>query len=283
MKSFEKIEKFFELDLTVKKLITESRPKFNNTNIVDIEKDLVKNLRKMELSLLEMIKCAEIFIDIEPFFEKYREELYYCGYNLKNFVNFYEKNILNITNGLDESLVNNISGYSIDNNYNQVLKSCNTVNDLLQSIHFFAINDENFYKNDSLVYSKNNEGIVTNLYGKSTYESKQIFELMPIGKSDNCDILSFNDKIIMMIRSVGHATVIEVTYELDNCRISYHIPKICNVDMISNLPGINKVDENTNFLDGIAGEYVVKRDDLVSSINNFISNLPDDFDIKFSK
>lgn len=281
MKSFEMVENFFELDLLVKDLIIKSKPNFYNTNAVDIEENLKKCLEKMCLSLKKMAKYLNLenYINVDNIFDNYLKQLYSCNYDLNKINDFYEKNILLLTSGLETSLRKNISGYSMDNNYKEPFKYVNSVNDLLHLIHFSAINNEEFYKNDSLICTKGDDLEKINLYGIKNNLALKIYDMFPINDSSQTEILSLDNKIIIMVRDVGHATVIEIEKELDYFRVKYNIPKICNVDMINNLPGVSKVDPNNyNIFDGVNGEFIIK-DDIISSLSEFICNIPTDYNM----
>ena len=62
----------------------------------------------------------------------------------------------------------------------------------------------------------------------------------------------------------------------DNARIEYFIPKLCNIDMINSLPGINKVNEDSI---GATGVIEVDINNLAETLFHFISNVPMDSDM----
>lgn len=86
-----------------------------------------------------------------------------------------------------------------------------------------------------------------------------------------------NDKkLIMMVRDRGHALTIDISLNNDMARIEYFIPKLCNIEMINNLPGINKVNENSV---GATGVMEVPINTLPSVLFDFISRVPTDNDM----
>ena len=62
----------------------------------------------------------------------------------------------------------------------------------------------------------------------------------------------------------------------DNARIEYFIPKICNVEMVNKIPGVNKVNDDSI---GTTGAIEVEVKDLPTALFNFISMVPTDMDI----
>ena len=91
------------------------------------------------------------------------------------------------------------------------------------------------------------------------------------------DMVAVNErKLLMMVRDRGHALTIEITLNLQTARIEYFIPKLCNVDMINNLPGINKVNQDSI---GATGIIETPINDLPNALFSFISKVPTDNDM----
>lgn len=82
-------------------------------------------------------------------------------------------------------------------------------------------------------------------------------------------------KLLMMVRDRGHALSIEITLNGQNARLEYFIPKVCNVDMVNNLPGINRVNEDSI---GATGVVETPVEELPNVLFNFISKVPMDGD-----
>ena len=83
-------------------------------------------------------------------------------------------------------------------------------------------------------------------------------------------------KMIMMVRDRGHAITIKITLNSNTARIEYFIPKLCNIEMINNLPGINKVIKDTI---GATGIFETDIDNLNEALFTFISKVPTDADM----
>ena len=81
---------------------------------------------------------------------------------------------------------------------------------------------------------------------------------------------------LMMVRDRGHALTIEITINNQMARLEYFILKLCNLDMINNLPGINKVNENSVWA---TGTFEIPIIDLPNELFTFISKVPMDDDM----
>ena len=86
-----------------------------------------------------------------------------------------------------------------------------------------------------------------------------------------------DDKIIMMVRDLGHALTVEIDI-LDNdmAHIQYFVPKLCNREKIEKLRGINLSGITNN---GATGQFEVNRSELSYDLNNFLNSVPTDEDI----
>ena len=90
-------------------------------------------------------------------------------------------------------------------------------------------------------------------------------------------MVAINDKkLIIMVRDRGHALTIEVTLNNNIARIEYFIPKLCNIEMINNLPGVNKVNKNSI---GATGVIETPINTLPGVLFDFISKVPTDYDM----
>jgi hypothetical protein len=83
-----------------------------------------------------------------------------------------------------------------------------------------------------------------------------------------------------MVRDSGHALTVEVEQEPQTGKIfvSYHVPKICNVEKVNQLKGVNKIDEIT--ATGTNGMfYIDNPQELGKEMMEFIESVPTDMDI----
>lgn len=77
----------------------------------------------------------------------------------------------------------------------------------------------------------------------------------------------------MMVRDRGHALSIEIEKENDKYYVKYFIPKICNIDMVNSLKGVNKVTRDSKYTVGV---FETDLERLPFEIINFISKVPMD-------
>ena len=85
------------------------------------------------------------------------------------------------------------------------------------------------------------------------------------------------DKILMMVRDRGHALTIDIdTSTQNNILVKYFIPKLCNLDMIKTLPGINK-SSITEY--GARGAFLTSKEKLTEELFNFVEKVPTDDDL----
>ncbi len=84
----------------------------------------------------------------------------------------------------------------------------------------------------------------------------------------------------MMIRDRGHALTIEISLNNNIARLEYFIPKLCNIDMINSLPGVNKVNKNSI---GATGILEIDINKLPNCLFDLISRVPMDSDMKIYK
>jgi hypothetical protein len=159
-----------------------------------------------------------------------------------------------------------------------LIGEASSINEVLHIIHSSITNDNNLYQSLPKVGTKtNNEGYPVTLYGYKTDLSEKVLENFP--KEMSCgttDILSIGDKILMMVRDRGHALSIEASIEGDNVIVKYFIPKICNVDMVNNLKGVYKINNQSTTATGL---FVTTTGDFVGDIIDFISGVPMDTDM----
>ena len=70
----------------------------------------------------------------------------------------------------------------------------------------------------------------------------------------------------MMIRDRGHALTIEIDIDGNEVLINYFIPKLRNINMINELPGVYKVKDNEYI--GTTGIFKTSVNDLSKTLFN---------------
>jgi hypothetical protein len=175
-----------------------------------------------------------------------------------------------------------IIGYYCHRDDRTILEASNSINEMLHVFHSIVVNTNKFY----LIMPKLSEKTITSsgeplrLFGRETKVAREMYDKWPVELDNGCtDILSLkDDKIIMMVRDRGHALTIEANKDGNDWYVNYLIPKLCNIDMINNLPGVRKVNDLSSYT---IGQLRYKSDTaLIDGVINFVSQVPTDADIK---
>ena len=286
-----KLQHFFVADMKIKKEMYEMVPP-NNEEYLDNE-SLIKYVDELNDSLIYIFsefKCfvSDLFGDFSYIYKKIIElesktknEFYRCGTDINKLRVFYKQFVSNLSKELIDRVKKDCVGYGRP--ANEPFDLINTVNEMLHYIHANIINDETLLQELPLLDSKNNNfkypiryrGINNNVFDK-------IFNEFPLDLDCGwTDIVSINEKkLIMMVRDRGHALSIEITINNNIARVEYFVPKICNVNMVNSLPGVNKIKDHSI---GATGVFEVEINMLNYSLYDFISKVPMDDDMEIFK
>ena len=280
------IEKFLKLNLEVKDLLLKSAPnEEDNYNLDSIAKYADKlyfnllELKDMFFICCDLLQISYIKENLDKLFKKYQKDLLDCGYNFDKLKSFYQTNFSEMNLELRDKVKEVFVGYTMFNSVSSVFEDINSMNDLLHVFHTYLLNNENIYQKMPIIARvRNNIGEDITLYGKNDNElAQQLFKNFPLQlDAGTTDIVAFNNKIIMMIRDLGHALTIEIDIEKDKCMIKYFIPKICNPLKASNLKGINKIKEGARAANGM---FQCDIEDLSYELYEFLGNVPTDSDM----
>ena len=206
-------------------------------------------------------------------------KFYQCGYSKKKLREFYNNYISYMDPNFVDLVKKSCVGYTIDERNLDPIGSIKTINELLHYLHYYVMNSDNILQSLPVIDEKKvDNNYYIRLRGNDNEFFHSIFSNFPneidIGTTDM--IVLDENKLLMMIRDRGHATTIEITIEGTKAKVDYFIPKLCNVDMINALPGVNKVNPNSS---GATGSFVTEKDALSRSLYIFISMIPMDKDM----
>lgn len=290
--NYENLDKFFKIDLKIKDLILKTRPNektYDTSGAIKYVDNLIKELDTIKdyfFWVIDTYNMSPYLKDvINNSLNEYNEKLLNSNYDYDRLTRIYEECILKMTVGLEKELQKNLFGYNINRKEVESFEKCKTINDYLHAFHFYIVNNEKIFHSMPIIdrkINKDDEPIV--LFGKENELSRDLFNKYPVELgTGEVDILSFDDHLLMMIRDVGHALSIDSTIENDNIRVSYFIPKSCNIEKVNKLKGVTKLDPLTSdMFSPTNGEFVCKKEDFTSEMIDFISNVPTDIDA-FSK
>lgn len=284
------LQHFFDIDNKIKKGMYYNVPPANNGYLDnDTMCRYTDNLQEFLKYTFSELKNSSIYIfgensfimdKIEELESDCYDNFYSCGFDVVKLREFYKKYVSNMEETFIDSVKKTCCGYT---GFNDVpVDKVSSINEMLHLIHSIVVNNENVLQAIPVVDQKTNiNGETITLRGVDTEVVHQIFNDFPenldVGQTD---IVSLNEnKILMMVRDRGHALTTEINLNGDEARIEYFIPKLCNVDMINDLPGVNRVTKDSI---GATGVIVTNSNYLSDTVIDFISKVPTDEDIIIS-
>lgn len=279
MNNLQKIETFFDYDMKIKKILSDLIP----DKAYQFDTDVInKYYNKLYNSIDEITYYLEFICNmysfdlkyIKEFSNKVKQKLLNTSINMQSLSKFFEKYYSNIDEEFIDLLNRECFGYKLEKNIS--LNEANTFNELIHLLHKKIVNDENILNEIPLIEEKENKNLEKiYLRGNMDEEALKIFISLDDLDIGETNIISFKNKIIMMIRDVGHALSFEINKINDGkYLVGYFIPKICNFEMVNKLKGVRKVNENSKYTDGI-----FETNTLASDIVDFISKVPTDLDM----
>ena len=279
------MEKFFKYNFEVKKILHATIPKeeykYSRDTLIEYSDKLFQALNDIEYYMnviLEKFNFSNQDISyFKNFIKALKDELIKRGYDFVKLKEFYNAFFANMSQELINSVGENCVGYSFFRSVD--LKEAKSINEILHVVHQSIINNQNTLQSlPKISEKKNYENYEIILYGRENTAARNIYENFP--KELSCgwtDIVSLaNDRVIIMVRDRGHALSIEIEKENDMYYVRYFIPKICNIDMVNSLKGVNKVTKDSKYTVGVF-ETTLER--LPFEIVNFISKVPTDDDM----
>lgn len=286
-----KLEHFFICDTRIKKVLYDLAPnesdKYNLDTRIKYGDKLYNTLKDIHIEILTILNDFKMGIPairkVDDLFQIFEKILLETNYDYDKMSNFYKVCISNMKPEFVDRVKANTVGHKIEReSLDSLLMNCSSLNELLHAVHAYIVNNENIYTSVPFLGCKQNiyEYPIA-LYGRKTKISELIYNTIPLDLDVGETLivgLSSSAKTLMMVRDRGHALSIEIEEEKDTMKISYHIPKLCNIEMVNNLPGINKVDEKTDTFAGANGMFVVKKENFTEELFKFINMVPQDRD-----
>ncbi len=280
---------FFQYDLKIKNMITKATPKFTDgfsKNYImkysDKLFETINDCRYYFNKITSQFTFLELYKEtMTNLFKEMEDELSDCGYDFRKLKIFYEKRFSQMRESFVTEVGTHCIGYLIF--FNPPIQNAISLNELLHVVHQSIINNDDYYRALPVIKEKttslNNE---ITLRGVNSSLADEIFKTLPdqVDIGSYIEILSMNEEnALMMVRDRGHALSIEIKKEENNFYyIHYFLPKICNVDMVNNLPGVSKVNDQSKFT---SGTFRTTKENLSKDLVTFILNVPTDLDMDF--
>lgn len=285
-----RFEKFFRSDLEIKKkllieLVPTHQDIYDEESLAEYIEKLIKNFHDIKSKLLTTIDDFTLGGEeakqvINENFQKMEEKLLYSRREYDNLKKLYEECCSNLDDKIIDEVKKEFCGYKLFRGsvYN-LLKESNSINEMLHIIHASITNNENYYSSlPKLAQKENNLKEPITFYGIETDLGKYIFDSFP--PELNCGITSvvaLEECVLMMVRDVGHALQIEINVdENEEVWIQYFIPKVCNVEMVNQLKGINKIKDDSK---GAKGLIRTTKEQLTTDLYELIAHVPKDADM----
>ena len=281
-----KLQHFFEADIRIKKEMISIAPPndYLDKNSINKYTDEVYDFLIYTFSEFKCIASDIFGLDsivmkkVEDLEQSIKNNFYSCGFDIDKLNLFYKDYISNMELDFINTVKNECVGYSLGGENS--IKKASTINELLHYMHSYVLNNEIILQSIPEIAHKENDYKFTITYrGNRNPIFDQLYEVFPddldVGTTD---MVTLNDrKLLMMVRDRGHALTIEITLTGQTARLEYFIPKLCNIDMINDLPGINKVNESSI---GATGVIEIPVNELTNTLFDFISKVPMDMDSK---
>lgn len=279
----EKLKKFFDYNLKIKRVLYESASNkymdgYDTSYSVEYADKLYNAFEDIEYY---MTTIANLFLSedyhkyVKALFGVYKEELLKCGSDFNKLRKFY----VNCFSYINPQLVNEVRetcvGYYGFNSGFSLVKKAKTINELLHVMHAAIVNNENTYRNIPLIARRENDnGKYIELVGVQNDVAQEIFNSFPSEIfSDMVNIMSFGNKVLLMVRDLGHALSIEIDIENSECVVKYFIPKICNYLMVNELKGVTSVRLDSKYA---VGEFIIPKNEVANAISDFVLGVPSD-------
>ena len=280
-----KLQHFFEVDLRLKKEMLKIAPSTEYTDQVSVSR-YADELDDFLMYAFSELKCvaSDIFgLDsivmkkINMLDYQTKSTFYSCGYDIDKLCELYKNQISNMKMDFINTVKEECVGYSRGGT--ESIVKANTINEMLHYMHSYVVNNEDILQALPAINEKRNiyEYPIT-LRGYNVPVFDQLFTAFPVDlRVAWTDMVAISErKLLMLVRDRGHALSIEITLNGQNARLEYFIPKLCNVDMINNLPGVNRVNENSVGATGVVESSI---EELPHTLYNFISKVPMDGDM----
>lgn len=289
MKNLEALKNFIERDMKIKNDLNQLAPSigddYDKLSRMEYIDKLEKELKGFEYEFLACIKDFELGDElndaIKNYFENAKRKIAIGKYEQGICQKVYNSQFASMNEKFVEDVKGKFWGYTFytPKRLIEVIEQTNTINELLHAIHTYVVNNDKILESLPKIGMKENtiEEPIT-IYGEENELAQKIFDEFPLEMDCGItDIVSLKNKILMMVRDRGHALTIDMdTSNQKNVEVRYFVPKLCNVEMIKKLPGIN---QSSITLNGASGFFVSDKDKITKDLFGFIEKVPTDGDI----
>lgn len=284
--NLQNMQKFFDLDMKIKETLYELAP--NKAYMAD-EEYKIKLSDKMYEKISDIKFYLErIFSDfgmngyeshLNNLISSYKQEIAEAGTDSRKLEAFYKNCLSDMSPEIVEQTAAACRGHVLASadDAREVAFKTKTINELLHVVHSQILNNNYIYEQMPLIMETTACNLEDcKLYGIDSNMAQRALQALSssIGVG-MVDVLGISEgHVIAMIRDKGHALMIEMDkQDNDSINVKYHIPKICNIDMIKALHGISHINESLNYA---KGSFDVSEKDFGVELLSFVSNVPED-------
>ena len=288
----------FESDNKIKELLLKAAPPsylYSQEGIIAYNDTLIKTIKDVKAQIEPMIKymSRDIKKDINKKLNNI-EKIIERTFNAEDLKKVYRDYFSDMSMNFVNDVGNVCLGYSLNSHrYNDgrsidlydVSNEAKSINEILHFVHSYICNNDRILSKMPILDEKNisKYGDKCTLYGLSNDIAREIYDnISEESKLGNTYVIGLEDKILMMIRDRGHALTIEIDIDKEKgtAFVKYFIPKICNIEKVNQLRGINKIPNNIKWRDTNArGMYETSLDGFGQDMVNFIKKVPTDSDM----
>ena len=216
---YEGLQSFFKKNIGIKQMMSKLTPTemddYNEEYRIEYTDKLDRFLKETEDEII--IVAEKLNFDtkaieaVKKHFIKTKETLLIDSYQKGVIQEVYEEIISSMSEKLVDEVKERFIGYTVENSNNLValINKTKSVNELLYVIHLYISNNDKLLKAMPVIATKKNQinqGYPITLYGEKTELSQELFNKFPLNLDcGETNIISMQNRILMMIRDRGHA------------------------------------------------------------------------------
>lgn len=280
--TLEAFKHFFETDVKIKEAIADIAPDaadlYDESSRMRYLDRAAREFSDFQPDFQAMIREFQLGENVadstKDFFNRGEEALATSNFDTDTIARIYQNQFYGMRGGFMDEVQSRAVGYTWFRDPSKLINRADSVNELLHAFHSTIMNnEENLQKIPQLdtKYGVTLRGEADGL-GSAIYDA--IPEDLDIGVTD---IISVDDKALMMVRDRAHALMIEaepLKERPGEIIVHYNLPKLIDREMVEALPGIGRISKN-----GASGRFAVPEAELGERLVDFIGRVPTDDDL----
>jgi len=274
-------EHFFKIDMQIKNSIAKAAPSradlYDESSRMRYLDQASKDFSGFEPDFQKLAREFKLGEGVEQqtsaFFARGGEDFAISNFDNRNLGRIYQRKFPQLRDNFIDEVQDDAVGYVLDRNLGKLIGHAESVNELLHAFHSSIMNNESILQ--KIPELESHEDIV--LRGEKGGLGEAVYTAIPEDfDAGETDIISINDKVLMMVRDRAHALMIEaepLKERPGEMIVHYNLPKVINREMVEALPGIGRISGS-----GASGRFAVPEAEFGERIVDFIKHVPTDFD-----